>query len=86
MAKLNVVQPAARSGVEKSAMDSVAQPGRIETPLAETERRAGGAPATVDPASLERARGGYRRVFACATVSSDSPDEERTSVTRVGAD
>jgi len=86
MAKLNVVQPAARSGVEKSAMDSVAQPGRIETPLAETERRAGGAPATDPAATLDIAGGGYRRVFACTTGSSDSPDEERMSVTRVGAD
>ncbi len=68
MAKLDVEHPAA---------EAVAQPERAETPLAETERRAGGAPATVSAVRLEPARGGYRRVFACSAVASDSPDEER---------
>ena len=86
MAKLGVEHPATRGRAERRAAESVAQPERVETPLAETERRTGGAPATVHAPPLETARGGYRRVFACAAVSSDSPDEERTSVTRVGAD
>jgi hypothetical protein len=76
MAKLGLVNPAARGRAERAAVETVAQPGRIETPLAETERRAGGAPATAPAATPEATRRGYRRVFACATGSSDSPDEE----------
>jgi hypothetical protein len=79
MAKLGVEHPATRGRAERRAAESVAQPERVETPLAETERRAGGAPATDPAATPETARGGYRRVFACATGSSDSPDEERPS-------
>lgn len=86
MAKSGVEHGAARGTAERSAVEAVAQPGRIGTPPAETERRAGGVPATAPAATPDATRGGYRRVFACATGSSDSPDEERTSVTRVGAD
>jgi hypothetical protein len=78
MAKLGVERPATRGHAEPRATESVAQPGRVETPFAETERRAGGAPATAPAATPETSRGGYRRVFACAIASSDSPDEERT--------
>jgi len=85
MAKFGAENAAARGTAERPSVEAVAQPGGIETPPAETERRAGGAPATARAAMHEAARG-YRRVFACATGSSDSPDEERTSVTRVGAD
>lgn len=56
--------------------DVVARPERVETQLAETERGAGGAPATASTADLETARGEYRRVFVCAAISSDPPDEE----------
>jgi len=86
MAKLGVEHPATRGRAEGRAAEAVAQPERVETPLAETQRRAGGAPATAPAATPETSRGGYRRVFACAIASSDSPDEERTSVTRIGAD
>ena len=79
MAKIGVEHPVARERVERPAVEAVAQPGRIETPFVETERRAGGAPATDPAATPEPTRGGYRRVFACATGSSDSPDEERPS-------
>ena len=86
MAKFGVENAADRGPAERTGVKAVAQPGRIGTPPAETERRAGGAPATVPAATPGVTRDGYRRVFACATGSSDSPDEERTSVTRVGAD
>lgn len=72
MAKLGVERPATRGHAEPRATESVAQPGRVETSFAETERRTGGAP------TPETSRNGYRWVFACATASSDSPDEERT--------
>lgn len=69
-------EPVDRGRADRIPADVVAPPERVETPLAETERRAGGAPATAAATHLETARGGYRRVFACAAVSSDSPDEE----------
>jgi len=79
MAKLGMAQRAVRDRAAGAALDSVAQPGRIETPPAETERRAGGAPATEAAATRDIAFGAgeYRRVFACAKGASDSPDEER---------
>lgn len=77
MAKLGVARPAAHEPAGRKAAQATAQPERGDAPFAGTERRAAGA-AAADSATAPGIAGGYRRVFACATGSTDAPDEERT--------
>lgn len=62
----------AKSGVEHAAPRAATEQAAVE---------AGEQPGRI----REAGHGGYRRVFACATGTSDSPDEERTSAAPSGA-
>jgi len=77
MAKISAHHPASQRPGESGGLEVVATPGRIEIPRAKAERGEGRAAAPA-PAS-EPDRGIYRRVFACATGPSETPNEERPS-------
>jgi hypothetical protein len=79
MAKSDVQPPPSQRPGESAGVQAVANPGFIEGPLATAARGEDRALAAAPAEKSASNRGRYRRVFACATGLSDSPNEERPS-------